>query len=589
MLRLFWTTLLVSLIGGLPVLAQGQAPAKVEGQEATAAPAIEVVTDVTIFSSRLNQAAMEEAEFDYRRGIKYWANLADRAGLSFRVAGDYELSTGPAKSKLYILHYIERLTPEQRQQLTALANSGASMIVIGMAGSADAEGATHPPSLAEEWFDLKDIRPYTPKESAYFVTLPPSPLALTIDPGRRFEFDWSGRYYLANTLNAAAGNVDWLLRPFPEAPDHAQNAVAAIRTVKGARLAWFGVGPDAVVDESDARPMFDSSVIHLLHWMVRKPVAAICHWPGCARAAAIVTADVEDKFETGDTIALACHKENVRGSFFLVGKLAPDYPEVVAALAENGEIGTHSMQHGSFKERGYKEQLQELEEGKAGLEKIGITDVMGFRPPMEEYDYDTIHAVAHADLKFIYGNLDYDRAFPIVRDIDGKYIYQFARIVADDYNLVFERGVTSSAEYQREYFKEFQFIQRLGGVFPFSFHTNYLALQESVDVVRAMIVRLRQEKAWITTFGEVIDWLYAREQISVTTTSEGSMIVISVQNKSEATIAKLPVRVFPHRDQVQLVPVATPSRGLTVGPTGPNGAIIQIDVNPGETKVIKLR
>lgn len=588
MLRLVWTTLLVTLVGGLPALAQEPSPARVEGQEAPA-PAIGFVTDITIFSSRLNQTAMEAAELDYRRGIKYWANLADRAGLSFRVAGDYELTTGPAKSRLYVLHYIERLTLEQRHHLKTLAESGAALIVVGMAGSADAEGASHPPSLAEEWFDLKDVRPYTPKESAYFVALPPSPSSLTIDPGRRFEFDWTGRYYLANTANAVAGNVDWSLRPLPVAPDHAQNAVAAIRTLNGARMAWFGVGPDAVVDESDATGMFDSSMVHLLHWLVRKPVAASCHWPGCARTAAIVTADVEDEFQTGDTIALACHKENVRGSFFLVGKLAPDYPEVVSALGANGEIGTHSMEHGSFKERGFKDQLRELEEGKEGLQQAGIANVMGFRPPMEEYDYDTIHAVAHAGLKFIYGNLDYDRAFPVVREVDGKTIYQFARIVADDYNLVFERGVTSSSEYQKEYFKEFQFIQRLGGVFPFSFHTNYLALQESVDVVRAMIVRLRQEDAWITTFGGVMSWLDARRQVTVGATSEGSVIIVTVQNSSDAAIAEFPVRVFPHRDQVQLVPVATPARGLKVGPTGSNGTVILVDLKPGEAKVIKLR
>ena len=584
---LAWTTLLVALLWFPPAVGQEPpVPVGTVGQPATPGG---LKADVTIFSSRANQIALEEANIDYRRGIKYWANLADKAGLSFRVAGDYELSTGPQKSKLYVLHYVERVTPEQRKHLAALRQSGASLVVIGLAGAADGEGTPHPPSLAEEWFELKDVRPYTPTDAAYFVALPPSPLTLAIDPGRRFEFDWTGHYFLANTPDAAAANVDWILEPLPAAPTLSQNAVASIRTIGGTRMVWFGVGPDTVVDEADGQEMFDASMLHLIRWLVRKPAAAACHWRGCAQAAAIVTADVEDRFETGDAIALACHKENVRGSFFLVGKLAPDYPEVVSALNENGDIGTHSMKHGSFKERGFKEQLEELEEGKQVLEGLGVTNVMGFRPPMEEYDLDTLHAVAHADLKFIYGNLDYDRAFPVVREVDGKFIYQFARIVADDYNLVVERGVTNSAEYQREYFKEFQRMERLGGLFPFSFHTNYLALQESVDVVRAMVVRLRQEGAWITTFGDIVDWLETRRRVTVRATDEGSIIVLDVHNGSTLAVTKFPVRVFPHRDQVQLTLVATPPDGLTVGQTGPQGAIILVDLKPGETKIIKLR
>jgi hypothetical protein len=585
---LLWTTLLTTLLWVSPAIAQAPPTAPLEKGEAEAA-APEFAADVTIFSSRANQVALEEAGVDYRRGVKYWANLCETAGLSFRIAGDYELSTGPAKSKLYVLHYIERLTLEQRHHLEALMGTGAALVVIGMAGSADIDGATHPPSLAEEWFDLRDVRPYTPKESAYFVMLPPTPLSLTADPGRRFEFDWTGRFYLANTIDAAAANVDWTLQPLPASPSFAQNAVIALRTKKGSRMAWFGVGPDAVFDETDGRTMYDASMLHLLNWLVRKPAAASCYWQGCAQAAAIVTADVEDKFETGEAIALACHKEKVRGSFFLVGKLAPDYPEVVAALNENGDIGTHSMNHGSFKERGFKDQVDELEQGKVALEILGVTNVMGFRPPMEEYDYDTLQAVAHADLKFIYGNLDYDRAFPITREVDGKVIYQFPRIVADDYNLVVERGVSNATEYQREYFKEFKIMQRLGGVFPFSFHTNYLALQESVDVIRAMVVRVRQEDAWITTFAEIVDWLEVRRQMAVSVTSEGSVIILTVSNKSAAAVMNFPVRVFPHRDQVQLVAVATPSKGLSVGATGPAGTVVMVDLKPGETKVIKLR
>lgn len=552
-------------------------------------PAPEFAADVTIFSSRNNQNAFDKAELDYRRGVKFWADLCDQAGLSFRVAGDYELETGPAKSKVYVLHYLERLTLAQRKNLQDLKESGAALVVIGLAGAADNEGNATPPSLAEDWFQLRDVRPYTPEKSAYFITLPPSPLALTIDPGRRFEFQWSGRYTMANLDQAVAANSDWLLIPLPDAPTFAQNAVISFRDSSEGRMAWFGVPPDAVVDEGDAVAMFNKGMVQTLRWLARHPAVAACHWQGCAQSAAVVTADVEDKFETGDAIALACHKEGIKGSFFLVGKLAPEYPEVVTAMSENGDIGTHSVGHGSFKDRPYNEQLQELDEGKACLEKLGVPRVTGFRPPMEEFDYDTLRAVARSGLLYLYGNLDYDRAYPIVREVEGKFVYQFARIVADDYNLVVLRGVANATEYQREYFKEFQRMDAMGGLFPFSFHTNYLALQESVDVVRAMVVRLKQEDVWLTTFGDIVDWLEARRQVSVAGSLDGTVTVLTVTNTSSNPVKAFPLRLYPPTSSRQLELVATPQEGLSIGQTTDRGVIILVDLLPQETKVIKLR
>jgi len=546
--------------------------------------------DVTVVSSRSNQVELEKLDLDYRKGVRFWSEVCERTGLTCRVAGDYEMETQPANSSVFVFHLTERLTTAQRAHIVELQKKGVSLILVGLVGMFDDEGKRQK-SLSEKWFGLQKVTPYTPTEAAYFVSLAGNVFALGNEPGFRFEYDWVGRYFVARTPFAAAMNVDWSLNPTPEPGNAGNNSVMGIRTYEKSRMAWFGVSPDAVADKPEHREFVLQSAGNLLLWAARRPVAVPCHWKDCHTGAAVVTADVEDRFETGDAIALACHKEKVQGSFFLVGSLAPDYPEVVTALSLNGEIGTHSMNHQSFKDVPYDDQLAELNAGKATLTQLGVERVVGFRPPMEEYDEATLTAVGAAELDFIYGNLLYDRSYPIVRAVEDSTIYQFARIVADDYNLVVERGVKDSTRYKQEYIKEFRKLYDMGGLFPFSFHTNYLALKQSVDVVRAMIRTLKKEDVWLTTFGQIVEWVETRRNVRVEAhqNKEQKTTKLVVSNSGPLPVKAFSIHYFPPSDVSRLKLVGTPGKGVKVMKAKRRGFVIQVDLNVGETKEINVR
>lgn len=557
-------------------------------QEPAPAPALEV-TDVTIVSSRDNQLEFEKEKVDFRKGITFWAKLCEEAGLTYRIAGDYELETGLQPSKLYILHRTRTLTDVQLVNIRVQQKKGAALILVGQVGRYNDKGQPQK-SLSEQWLQLENLVEYAPTESAYFVTAAGTLLSLGNPPGFRFEFDWEGRYTLARTRWSVATSVDWSLFPTPDGSDPANNSVIALRTDRDSRMIWFGVNPDDFLVEGDQGKYVKATLFNMLHWLVRKPVAVPCHWPGCNMAAAVVTADIEDKFENADAIALACHKEKVKGSFFLVGSLARDYPEVVAALAANGEIGTHSMKHESFKDVPFEDQLNELVQGKEVLTGQGVPQVVGFRPPMEAYDDNTLKAVASAGLGFIYGNLIYDRAYPVVLRVQGTPIYQFARIVADDYNLVVEKSVTNMTEYKREYLKEFDRIYSMGGLFPFSFHTNYLALKDSVDVVRSVIRQLKKRKhVLLTTFGAIVAWMETLRQVVVEVSLKERTTHIVVKNLSSYPVKSFPIHYFPpgNSDKVKLV--ATPARGAAVRQAPAGGVILDVDLDAGEQKEILLQ
>jgi len=490
---------------------------------------------------------------------------------------------------------MEHLTPAQASNLERLRSQGTGLVLIGRTGGLDVEGkplvdATGKPipSMADNLLELSGFRDFSPEQGAYFVSRAGNPFALGNDPGFRFEFDASWPDEAAATPNGIVFGVDWDLQPFPDA-DRSKDTVMAIRETGAARVAWMGVGPDAVLDEERLRETILDSSAQLLRWVARRPVTAVCHWRGCTQSAAVITTDVEDRFETGESIALTCRKEGVRGSFFVVGRLAPDFPEVVAALAENGEIGTHSMNHSSFQGVKYEEQLAELSEAKISLQRLGVTDVYGFRPPMEQFDEATVRAVAAADLKFIFGNLLYDRAYPIKVSVNGTDIWQFARIAADDYNLVVERGVSDVVSFREEYMKEFDRLHELGGLFPFAFHTNYLALEDSVDAMRTMIKALKQASVWLTTFGEIIRWAQERQQVAVTVAQETDTTLVTVTNSGKTDLKEVPIHLFPPMAGNELRPVATPERGLRIVPAERGGFVLLVDMPAGQTRIVKVQ
>ncbi len=546
--------------------------------------------DVTILSSRINQSAFLKTDIDYRKGIRLWCKVSGLAGLTYRIGGDYELGNQPQKSHVYVLHFVERLTEAQRANIEKLREEGVSIILVGMVGMFDQDGEAQQ-SLAEKWFGLDNVKSYAPKDNAYFVSRAGNVFALGNAPGFRFEYEWTGRYFLAGTQWSTGINVDWSLNPFPDKAEPSNNSMMAMRVMGQSRIAWFGINPESVVDAPDQQQFILSSLTNLLKWAARKPVVAACHWPDCRTGAAVVTADVESSFETGADIASACSREKVKGSFFLVGNLAKKHPDVVTALAKNGEIGSHSMKHESFKGRTFDDQLSELMEGKVTLEQLGVKKVIGFRPPKEEYDDATLKGVAAAGYGFIYGNLVYDRAYPATLQAGGRRLYQFARIVADDYNILVGHNVKDSLAYVREYTKEFYKLFDMGGLFPFSFHTNFMALPETVDSLGTVIKLLKKEDIWVTTFGEIIQWMEVRKAVSVSAGQDKYTTIMKASNKSSKPIRSFSINFHPPWDsESKIMEITAPANEiLVVRQAARQGLVVRLDLAPGETKEIKMK
>jgi peptidoglycan/xylan/chitin deacetylase (PgdA/CDA1 family) len=74
--------------------------------------------------------------------------------------------------------------------------------------------------------------------------------------------------------------------------------------------------------------------------------------------------------------------ENVKATFFLIGRHASEYPDLVRKISEkNHEIGAHTYTHQNIRKMSEKSLLAELEMTKRAIEKCSKKRVYLFRPP----------------------------------------------------------------------------------------------------------------------------------------------------------------------------------------------------------------
>jgi polysaccharide deacetylase family protein (PEP-CTERM system associated) len=138
----------------------------------------------------------------------------------------------------------------------------------------------------------------------------------------------------------------------------------------------------------------------------------------------ILTIDVEEAFHRND-LNLSPHQREILGgrvveqtqrllallratgqggTFFVLGEVAEQYPELVKQLGENGfELGLHGYYHRLVYEQGEEAFRRETHAAKVLLEEIGGNEIIGFRAPSWSITQQSLWALRIlADMGFQY-------------------------------------------------------------------------------------------------------------------------------------------------------------------------------------------
>ena len=107
---------------------------------------------------------------------------------------------------------------------------------------------------------------------------------------------------------------------------------------------------------------------------------------------------------TTPTLLTELNKRGMNASFFMLGRNAEKYPEVVKMVDQNGfEIGSHTYQHRNLKRISNEEQSYEINQTKNIIHRIIGKNPTSIRPPYGNYNDVTL---SYIDTPIILWNVD---------------------------------------------------------------------------------------------------------------------------------------------------------------------------------------
>lgn len=142
-------------------------------------------------------------------------------------------------------------------------------------------------------------------------------------------------------------------------------------------------------------------------------------WPGCFRAAVVLTVDVDAESgvlwefpDTASRLGIMAHqaygiraglprllrllaRHDLRATFFVPGFTAETHPDAVREIVASGhEVGHHGYLHELVSRLSPEEEARALERGCDALERVTGTRPLGYRAPMWELNYGTPELLA---------------------------------------------------------------------------------------------------------------------------------------------------------------------------------------------------
>lgn len=199
----------------------------------------------------------------------------------------------------------------------------------------------------------------------------------------------------------------------------------------------------------------------------------------------------------------------VKGTFFILGVSAEDYPESVTAIAEAGhELAVHSYTHTSPTDLTPDEEEDGLVRTREILQSFGA-DVVGYRSPSWDFSRHTLEFLDKHGFAYSSNMMDDIRPYihpgtdlvelPVQWILDDAPHFWFA---GDTWN----KKISTPSEVREIWEAEFKGILELGGSFILTMHPQIIGRPHRLKMLEEFIAFVKSHQGvWITTCAEIAE------------------------------------------------------------------------------------
>lgn len=442
--------------------------------------------------------------------VAAWRRVLEPAGAVVRVVRPSEI--GAAGARVIVVPSSPCLSLATREAMDLAGARGQGLIVSGPTGTHDAGCRRLGHGLLLALTGASRAEPLESRPMVY-ATIAGGALAADIPPGARLHIA-PARQVALRVRSRDVFYSDYTLGPEPAAGEPWMDAAVVRSTYRGARVVYFGFEPGQVAQGAWDRGVLRTLVRNAAAWAAGMPLAAVAPWPRGTSWAAVIAQDVEAHYRNARHALDSLTAAGVKSTFFVTSNTAGDHERLTREMARAGEVATHSENHALLGGNPFERQLARLALTRRDLGELLEGDVLGLRPPEEQFDAATMEAWLAAGGTYLLGANDSRTAAPELLRVRKDTLVLLPRAFADDFSAAGPEHRRSPPLVTRILERDADRAKQVRGLYILSYHSQLLSRPEYVPVLAALARGLASDRGvWLATAGEVAEWWRRRSML----------------------------------------------------------------------------
>ena len=422
-------------------------------------------------------------------------------------------------------------------------SEGKGVLFAGPVGVRDVDGTWLGWNRFHSIMGTTNLREFSGLETMFLVVTGTGPVGSLSRAGHRISFlQREGQWGVAG-LPAAAYWADYDRKAFP--PDEKFHA-AVVGSRGVGRFAWVGFDPDLAAGSSEDQQAFARLLADLVTWSLSIPASEVDLYPSRNTSALVFVMDTEWLFENAVFLGDFLQSRGIRGGFMCVNEFANEHPDLVRALAQHHDIGSHSEDHKIFAGQPLRTQISRLRQTASGLAELSQQPILGFRPPEEVYDDLTLAALVETGFSYILGGEATAEALPRLlesssEDQTSTPLVLIPRIQRDDLYLANSESL-SATEMSEGLRQDWVTARRHRGIHYVSVHSTFITGLEQVAILERFLDEVSLDDVWFPGPNELAEWW--RNRASVHTELRelvDGQVLLTVRNEGTKSVEGLGV------------------------------------------------
>ena len=543
----FYLLFMQSIGWNLPVIGVGGAVSYMNSSSST----------VLLYTSSNSKTYFAGIGGNYDVLLGPWRNYFVSRKLAFKeVPNAGQLSK--EKNGVLVLPSAVSLSDEERFEIMKFRAKGGAILSTWATGTRDGTGGWQGWQFLERLGVRVIGQIPTDSEAHHLILTGESPVSHTAAAGQRIELRKTSEAMLRATGEVVAGRfMNW-----PRVTDDERRSEGAIlfseTSEQSGRSAYFAFAESGW----EAHTLGTYDVIDdTLQWLRREPQLLRAAWPAGKRAAQVIEMDTEEGFSNALPFASMMQSINYRSTFYVLTSVAKLFPQVLAQLARDFEIGYHGDVHTSFKGQAPAEQEQRLQTMRTEMASVlpELQGAPGFRAPTEGYDAVTEQLLPKFGIRHHTADPNRSTArLPLLSKAEGveaaNALVVLPRTQRDDINLHLEK--LTAEQTTKALIDDFDLSLDTGALGLLSVHSqNFKADSVLVAAMPGFLahLKLRRETLWLASAGQVADWWRDRDRFKLSSSSNGRRLEFNITITGQQPLRGATVVVMLPQKGVQAV------------------------------------